>query len=78
MNYSGIDLHSNNCVVVVTDEADRIFVQKRVQNDLSKVLELLEPYREGLVGVVVESTYNGTGWWMDCKRRGSRCIWRTR
>ena len=64
MNYSGIDLHSNNCVVVVTDEADRIIVQKRVPNDLSKVLELLEPYREGLVGVVVESTYNGY-WLVD-------------
>ena len=25
MKYSGIDLHSNNCVVVVTDEQDCIF-----------------------------------------------------
>jgi len=24
MKYSGIDLHSNNCVVVVTDEEDRV------------------------------------------------------
>ena len=26
MKYSGIDLHSNNCVVTVTDERDRVVV----------------------------------------------------
>ena len=29
MNYSGIDLHSNNSVVVVTDEEDRVVAAKR-------------------------------------------------
>lgn len=56
--YSGIDLHSNNSVVVVTDEADRVVCRRRVPNELAQVLELLEPYREELVGVAVESTYN--------------------
>lgn len=56
--YSGIDLHSNNSLVVVTDEADRVVCRRRVPNELAKVLELLEPYREELVGVAVESTYN--------------------
>lgn len=56
--YSGIDLHSNNSVVVVSDEADRVLYARRLPNDLSKVLAALEPYREELVGVVVESTYN--------------------
>lgn len=56
--YSGIDLHSNNSVVVVTDETDRVVCRRRVPNELAKVLELLEPYREELVGVAVESTYN--------------------
>ena len=56
--YSGIDLHSNNNVVVVIDEADRVVYRRRLPNDLGKVLEGLEPYREELVGVVVESTYN--------------------
>jgi hypothetical protein len=32
MKYSGIDLHSNNSVVVVTDESDRIIVSRRVPN----------------------------------------------
>ena len=28
MKYSGIDLHSNNSVVTVTDEEDRVVAQK--------------------------------------------------
>ncbi|BCG03665.1 hypothetical protein PPGU19_082330 (plasmid) [Paraburkholderia sp. PGU19] len=35
MNYCGIDLHSNNCVVIVSDENDRIVYQKRVPNELA-------------------------------------------
>jgi transposase len=56
--YSGIDLHSNNCVVAVIDDEDRVCCQKRVPNNLEKVLALLEPHRDCMVGVVVESTFN--------------------
>ena len=56
--YSGIDLHSNNSVVVVSDEADRVVYSRRLPNELGKILAGLEPYREELAGVVVESTYN--------------------
>jgi transposase len=58
MKYSGIDLHSNNCVAVVSDESDRILVSRRVPNSLASVLQALEPHREDMVGVVVEATYN--------------------
>jgi transposase len=58
MKYSGIDLHSNNSVVTVTDEEDRIVAEKRLPNDLTKIVELLAPWREELAGVVVESTFN--------------------
>jgi len=58
MKYSGIDLHSNNCVVVVSDESDRILVSRRVPNSVPSVLQALEPHREEIVGVVVEATYN--------------------
>lgn len=58
MKYSGIDLHSNNSVVTVTDEQDRIVVQKRVPNELAKILGLLMPWRDEIAGVVVESTFN--------------------
>ena len=58
MKYSGIDLHSNNCVVTVTDETDRVVAEKRLPNDLGKIIGFLLPWREELAGVVVESTYN--------------------
>lgn len=56
--YSGIDLHANNCVVVVSDEEDRICCERRVPNELARVLALLEPFCADLAGIVVESTFN--------------------
>jgi transposase len=58
MKYSGIDLHSNNSVVTVIDEEDRVMAEKRLANDLHSILEFLKPWREEIVGVVVESTFN--------------------
>jgi len=57
-HYCGIDLHSNNHVVVVIDERDKRVLDKRLGNDLSTTLEVLSPYRETLKGVAVESTFN--------------------
>lgn len=56
MKFCGIDLHSNNSVVVVTDETDRVLVSRRCPNELTPILLLLEPHRAELIGVVVEST----------------------
>lgn len=56
--YSGIDLHANNCVVAVIDEEDRVCCQRRVANDIEAIVALLAPFRDSLVGVVVESTFN--------------------
>ena len=56
--YAGIDLHSNNNVVVVQDEEDHVVGRRRLPNDLRTVSAWLEPYRDDLAGVVVESTYN--------------------
>jgi transposase len=58
MKYSGIDLHSNNSVVTVTDDTDRVVAEKRLPNDLAKIVGFLLPWRDELAGVVVESTYN--------------------
>lgn len=58
MKYSGIDLHSNNSVVTVIDEGDRVVAEKRLPNELSMIIAWLMPWREELVGVVVESTFN--------------------
>ncbi len=56
--YGGIDLHSNNNVVVVTNGADRVLYRKRLRNDLDEVLRALSPFADDLSGLVVESTYN--------------------
>ena len=56
--YGGIDLHSNNSVLVLIDEEDRVVVEKRLRNDLALILQELTPYRKKLTGLVVESTYN--------------------
>src|SRR5258706_1915567 len=56
--YGGIDLHSNNSVLVLIDEEDRVIYEKRVRNDLALILHELTPYRKKLTGLVVESTYN--------------------
>src|SRR6202162_2922019 len=58
MKYCGIDLHSNNSVVLVSDEEDRIVLQKRLPNDLGQIQAVLEPHRDELAGVVIESTFN--------------------
>jgi transposase len=58
MMYGGIDLHSNNCVVVIIDDADRVVAQKRLPNDITKVVGFLARWQGQLAGVVVESTYN--------------------
>ena len=56
MMYCGIDLHSNNCVVAVTDDADRVVAQKRLPNELAKITAFLARWKHELAGVVVEST----------------------
>jgi len=56
--YGGIDLHSNNSVIHLIDENDKLVFKKRVTNDISHILSLLKPYSKDLQGLVVESTYN--------------------
>ena len=45
-------------MVIVSDDEDRIVLQKRLANDLGQIRGVLEPHRDELVGIVVESTYN--------------------
>ncbi len=56
--YAGIDLHSNNNVVVVIDDEGKQMYQKRLANDLETIHLALEKYKPDLFGIVVESTYN--------------------
>jgi hypothetical protein len=56
--YAGIDLHSNNNVLVVLDESDRVTYQKRLPNKLSDIVAALASCGGAIKGVAVESTYN--------------------
>jgi transposase len=56
--YVGIDLHSNNCYLVILDEEGHILLEKKLANDLGKILQALAPFKERIAGVVVESTFN--------------------
>ena len=58
LHYCGIDLHSNNHLVVVIDEEDKRVFEKRLNNDLSLTLDALSPFQASLQGVAVESTFN--------------------
>ena len=56
--YAGIDLHSNNHVVVLSDAEGKEVYRKRHPNDLKVTLNALEPHQAQIEGVAVESTYN--------------------
>jgi transposase len=56
--YCGIDLHSNNHYVSIIDHESKRLKEKRLSNDLAKTLALLEPYRNDLQGIAIESTFN--------------------
>lgn len=56
--YGGIDLHSDNSVIGLIDEQDKVLYLKRLPNDIGLILEELAPFQETLEGLVVESTYN--------------------
>jgi transposase len=56
--YCGIDLHSNNNFVAIEDESHREVACRRLRNELDVVEGFLEPYRDELEAVAVESTYN--------------------
>jgi transposase len=56
--YAGIDLHSSNNYLGIINEEDRRLYQRRLPNRLEEILPALEPFKESLKGVVIESTYN--------------------
>ena len=56
--YCGIDLHSTNHMITILDETDRRVFERRLANDLDLTRRALEPFREHLAGVAVESTFN--------------------
>ncbi len=56
--YGAFDLHSSNNYLGISDEEDRRVYKRRLPNRPDVILAALEPYRQELVGIVVESTVN--------------------
>ena len=56
--YCGIDLHSNNCVIVILNQADKVIYQKKLNNDLFSILQQLSVYQHEITAVAIESTFN--------------------
>ena len=71
--YAGIDLHSNNNYLAISDEEDRRLYQKRLLNQPEVILAALEPYRLELEGIVIESTFNWY-WLVDLLLENGYCV----
>jgi transposase len=54
----GIDLHSTNNFIGIVDKNNERLFNKKMPNNKEKILRALEPYRDDIESVVVESTYN--------------------
>jgi transposase len=56
--YLGIDLHSSNSYLGIIDETGKRVFKRKLPNDPEMILATLSPYKNDIVGIVVESTYN--------------------
>ena len=56
--YVGIDLHASNSFLAVVDREGKTVFKRRLVNDSAMVLSVLEPYKECMQGIAVESTFN--------------------
>lgn len=56
--FGAIDLHSsNNHLAIINEEDQRVF-KRRIPNFPDVILAELEPFRQNLEGIVIESTFN--------------------
>ena len=62
--YCGIDLHSNNSVIVILDEADTVIYQKKLSNQIDVILEQLSVFKDRIIAIAIESTFNW--YWLVC------------
>ena len=63
--YIGIDLHSNNSHLGIIDQKDKRIYHKKLPNQKDVILSEIEPFREEVASITIESTYNWY-WIVDC------------
>ena len=56
--YCGMDLHSNNVYCAIIDQTGARRANKRLPLEIARIIAYLEPYRDELKEIAVESTYN--------------------
>ncbi len=56
--YGAIDLHSNNAICGAIDSYDHVKLRKKLPCDLDTILDSFLPYKQDIVGIAVESTFN--------------------
>jgi transposase len=56
--YAGIDLHSTNSYIVILNQNDDVVFNKRLPNDMERVLCELAKYKDSIRALAVESTNN--------------------
>src|SRR6185295_3840738 len=57
MFYCGIDLSARDSCLCIIDESLTIVLRQKVRNELSRIINLLEPFKPN-IQIVVESTFN--------------------
>jgi len=74
--YCGIDLHSNNSVLSIIDEQDKVVFEKRLPNDLTEILEvvegrgILDTHPSGTAGILLEGDAAKRSWGVDLWKSG--------
>jgi transposase len=58
IHHVGVDLHSDNAVVVMIDDSERWKLKRKFKLDIPTILSALEPYKESIKEIGVEATYN--------------------
>ena len=56
--YAGLDLYATNTYVAMIDAENKVLYKHRHSNDVPSILSALDPFKEDIQGVVVESTFN--------------------
>ena len=56
--HHGIDPHSSNSYLGIIDETGKIVFKRELPNDPEMILATLVPYKNDIIGIVVESTYH--------------------
>jgi hypothetical protein len=68
--YAAIDLHASNSFLAVVDREGKSVFKRRLVNDPAILLKALDPYKKGMQGIAVESTFNCRQRW---RATASRC-----